>query len=83
MKGLKLPVYFHTDHTAQFEDLDIAVDISEFDTREITFYQIDVVIPRKDNDTTIVVGGESFICKMHATEVDAKIEEHMIYNPNF
>ena len=82
MQSIELDVFYHSDETRSLDDIGIAFDWDDLETRKITFYNIDAISPHKvDNEflySKIFIGGEIFICNKHYNELKSLIEAQCV-----
>jgi hypothetical protein len=78
---VKLPIFWHTDESALFSELGIDKDENENEfqdciERELIFYNITAIYKYLGLDiyTTIIAGGEKYICTLPIKEVEALID---------
>lgn len=65
MIGIILPIYHHTDESANLEDLELDYELSECDVKDIIFYQINAISVHKVDGkdyTHIHANGTSYLC---------------------
>lgn len=77
---IKIPIYFHTDETEQFNDLGIKFTLSDAETRIMRFLDITCYTEGKDPDedkpfSLIYAGGEFFECPLSVDQLDELIEQ--------
>jgi len=75
---LKLPILFHNESTEQLEDLDLPVDTSDLDVRNVIFYKIDIIYPYIKDDVEyciIVSSGLEFTCIYNTKQVENIIKD--------
>lgn len=80
-----IEIYFHSDETSQASNLGMNYDLSECETRNGVFYNVDAVLPRKESINgkeimlaEIVSGGSSFLSVETFDKVVYKIKnEHV------
>ena len=64
MKPLELEIFFHSEETATLRKLEVDYDLSDCETRKMTFYKINAVSPYLDGDNefcSIHSNGSEFI----------------------
>jgi hypothetical protein len=69
---IKIPALFNNTETAPFADINIMLDISQYDVREVCIKHYDFIIPYYIGDkrcTMIASGGERFISPLSFDEV--------------
>lgn len=74
---LKLPVFFHTDETANEFELGVKYNITECEVRQVVFYDITAIAPFfKDGKEfcTIHTPSGSFIARRLMSEVEKLID---------
>ncbi len=71
MAKVKLPVSFRSINPGD--------NMNPNYTKEITFYNIDYIMPNGDpkeaKDSVICSGGEEFVCLLHVSEVERLIDQ--------
>jgi hypothetical protein len=77
---IKIPIYFHTDETEQFNDLGIKFTLSDAETRVMRFMEITAYTEGKDPDedkpfSLIYAGGEVFESPLSVEQLDELFEE--------
>ncbi len=81
MKGIEIDVFFHTEQTSKFDDLNIPYPLEECETRKMTFYNIASIGTFRDDDDTkteygcLHVNGTRFISTLTYSELKALIEK--------
>jgi hypothetical protein len=80
MKQIELPILFHTENTALSTKLEMECRLSDYETRNMTFYRIDGVSPYIDEEDkteycNIHVNGAEYICNSTYAQVKRMIDE--------
>ena len=80
MKPATIPIFHHTDQTANMEEMGMNTKYSleECDERDMTFYNIDATDVYKENDIeygSIIAGGEVFISPWTKKRIDNFIQK--------
>lgn len=79
MNGIEFKVLWWDNEQSSLNDLGIRPDISEADTRLITFYSIDNISPYTEGGklyTAIKSGGEEYIIPEIYLDVQWKLQNH-------
>ena len=83
MTPLELPIFHHTDSTAQAKELGLDYDIEDTQIRPVTFYHINAVSPYSESLedinnpqlSAIHSNGTEYICPIPYEKLLAKIDE--------
>lgn len=78
---LKIPVFWHTEESAQKEELGIDTPITDADIRYVTFYTIDSVTDYVDSDTfkctQFYCHGILYVTPLSREELEKRIDEQL------
>ncbi len=77
MKGIDLPILFHTEGTLALSDLDIDVSEDELQWLPVTFYAIDCIHESITDERRSIVyaNGICYTCNMSYSDLREKINQ--------
>lgn len=80
-KQISLPIFWHTDETANLSEIGVDFKMNDCRIKEITFYNIDCICScdgdgdnEKEIYTKVFSSGQNFICSKHIDEVRKLID---------
>lgn len=75
-----LPIFIHTDETASLNRLGIAIDIAEYEVREMVFFNINAISAYTDDKykhpspfSKVHANGSEYICAMSIDKLKQKL----------
>lgn len=78
--NITLDIFFHTEETSNMEDAGLDYDIEDCEIRQITFYQISHIKPRKEGKkwfTAICANATEYVSPITYDKVKAEIDKHL------
>jgi hypothetical protein len=82
MRGIELPIFYLNEATAQAEELDITMPLTEYNIKPITFYNIECIAQYEDEFddgkpySVIFANADKFTCALTYEELKKRIESH-------